>query len=84
MKHFSIVYYRVILQDHLSIWINGFMALLKLQISQMDARSIDSEANILDKLKCCICEIITLYSQVYLPSSIHFLDLWLFTSKLFK
>ncbi|VDO30255.1 unnamed protein product [Onchocerca flexuosa] len=52
-------------EDHLSTWINGFMALLKLQIAQMDAKSIDSEANILDKLKCCICEIITLYSQRY-------------------
>lgn len=41
------------------------MALLRLQIPQMDAKSIDSEANILDKLKRCICEIITLYSQVY-------------------
>ncbi|CAG9533563.1 unnamed protein product [Cercopithifilaria johnstoni] len=52
-------------EDHLSTWINGFMALLRLQISQLDAKSIDSEANILDKLKCCICEIITLYSQRY-------------------
>ncbi|EJW87827.1 hypothetical protein WUBG_01263 [Wuchereria bancrofti] len=52
-------------EDHLSTWINGFMALLRLQIPQMDAGSIDSEANILDKLKCCICEIITLYSQRY-------------------
>ncbi|KAL3998143.1 Cse1 family protein [Acanthocheilonema viteae] len=52
-------------EDHLSIWINGFMALLKLQIPQVDAKSIDSEANILDKLKCSICEIITLYSQRY-------------------
>lgn len=52
-------------EDHLNTWINGFMALLRLQIPQMDAASIDSEANILDKLKCCICEIITLYSQRY-------------------
>uniref|UniRef100_A0A915PJA9 Exportin-2 n=1 Tax=Setaria digitata TaxID=48799 RepID=A0A915PJA9_9BILA len=52
-------------EDHLSTWINGFMALLKLQIPQLDTRSIDSEANVLDKLKCCICEIITLYSQRY-------------------
>ncbi|VDN03504.1 unnamed protein product [Thelazia callipaeda] len=52
-------------EDHLNVWMNGFMALLKLEIPQLDAECIETEANVLDKLKCCICDIITLFSQRY-------------------
>ncbi|VDM43721.1 unnamed protein product [Toxocara canis] len=52
-------------EDHLGTWMNGFLELLKLKIAYLDAQTDDNEANVLDKLKCSICEIVTLYSQRY-------------------
>lgn len=43
---------------------NAFLELLKLKVAALDAQADDSEASVLDKLKCSICEIVTLYSQV--------------------
>uniref|UniRef100_F1KQX7 Exportin-2 n=1 Tax=Ascaris suum TaxID=6253 RepID=F1KQX7_ASCSU len=52
-------------EDHLGVWMNAFLELLKLKVAALDAQADDSEASVLDKLKCSICEIVTLYSQRY-------------------
>lgn len=42
----------------------GFIDFLKLDVPQLDAKCNDVDVSVLDKLKCSICEIITMYSQV--------------------
>lgn len=44
---------------------SGFLLLLKTNISVIENESLNSEANVSDKLKGCICQIATLYSQRY-------------------
>lgn len=43
----------------------GFLQLLKTNISVIEDQALDSEANTVDKLKGCICQIATLFSQRY-------------------
>uniref|UniRef100_A0A0N5AQY9 Exportin-2 n=1 Tax=Syphacia muris TaxID=451379 RepID=A0A0N5AQY9_9BILA len=52
-------------EDNIGTYMNGCLALLRLNVAVIDNSSSDSEPNILDNLKSSICEILTLYSQRY-------------------
>uniref|UniRef100_A0A915DYI5 Exportin-2 n=1 Tax=Ditylenchus dipsaci TaxID=166011 RepID=A0A915DYI5_9BILA len=52
-------------EDNLTSWMNGNLQLLKMKLPSIEEIADDSEANALDKLKCVICEITTLFSQRY-------------------
>lgn len=42
----------------------GLGTILKLKIDSVESAYSDDEPGTLDKLKCCVCDILTLYSQV--------------------
>ncbi|VDN51126.1 unnamed protein product [Dracunculus medinensis] len=52
-------------EDTISGWMEGLGTILKLKIDSVESAYSDDEPGTLDKLKCCVCDILTLYSQRY-------------------
>ncbi|KAI1711044.1 cse1 domain-containing protein [Ditylenchus destructor] len=52
-------------EDNLTPWMDGFLALLRLKLPTLESQADDTEPTSLDRLKCEICEIVTLFSQRY-------------------